>query len=185
LILFLGRLIPRKGADFLIEALPLLGNCNAIKLLIAGPEGETGYLALLKHKARALGVEKQVLFVGPLYDDSKRAALVDANIFALPSRYENFGNSAAEAIACGTPVVVSDRCGIAALVNGRAGLVSEYSAGSLAQKLNQLLNDEPLYERLQAGCAELAQKLSWDGLVDTMLGCYAEARKDVLRRASV
>jgi len=71
----------------------------------AGPEGEVGYAAFLRERARTLGVEHRVLFLGPLYGVEKRAALVDADVFALPSRYENLGNTAAEAIACGTPVM--------------------------------------------------------------------------------
>ena len=67
LILFLGRLIPRKGADLLIEALPQIGG-DKIKLVIAGPEGETGYLAFLRDKARILGISQRVLFPGPLYE---------------------------------------------------------------------------------------------------------------------
>ena len=50
-------------------------------------------MALLRAKARAVGVERRVLFVGPLYGEEKNAALADAWIFALPSRYENFGNT--------------------------------------------------------------------------------------------
>ena len=144
-IIFLGRLIPRKGADLLIEALPQLG-FDGIKFVIAGPEGEAGYSTFLRKKARELGVEHRVLFPGPLYGNDKNSALADADIFALPSRYENFGNAAAEAIACGTPAVVSDRCGIAPLLNHRAGLVTSYDSGAVALTLRSLLADVAQYQ---------------------------------------
>jgi glycosyltransferase involved in cell wall biosynthesis len=174
LVIFLGRLIPRKGADLLIEALPRLG-CNMIKLVIAGPEGEAGYVTFLREKARVLGVGDRVLFFGPLYASDKKAALVDADVFALPSRYENFGNTAAEAIACGTPVIVSNRCGIAPLVDQRAGVVTSYDSEALARILNDLLSNPALYQRLKTGCRGVAAEISWERLVGQMQSSYEEA----------
>jgi glycosyltransferase involved in cell wall biosynthesis len=184
MILFLGRLIPRKGADFLIEALPQISNDQA-RLVIAGPEGENGYLGFLQQKACALRVEGRVLFAGPLYAEAKKAALVDADVFVLPSRYENFGNAAAEAVACGTPVVVSDRCGIAELVDRRAGLVTSYDARAIAQALNELLGNPSLYDRLKAGCAGVAREILWDGLAEAMQCCYRDACEHLLRPSPV
>jgi len=175
IILFLGRIIPRKGADLLIEALPQIGDPKA-KLIIAGPEAEAGYVTSLKAKARALGVEHRVLFPGPLYSDDKKAALADAFVFALPSRYENFGNTAAEAVACGTPAIVTDHCGIAPLLNQRAGLVTVYDAKAVARSLRNLLRDAGLYQRLKGGCRQVAYEISWDRLVEGMLGFYQEVR---------
>ena len=89
IVLFLGRIIPRKGADMLIdafaEACPKSG-----RLVIAGPEGESGYLTKLRELAREKRVEDRTTFTGPLYAEQKKSALVDGDIFVLPSRYENF-----------------------------------------------------------------------------------------------
>jgi glycosyltransferase involved in cell wall biosynthesis len=178
LVVFLSRLIPRKGADLLIETLPQTG-CDKIRLVIAGPEGEAGYVAFLREKARILGVEQRVLFLGPLYGHDKRAALVDADVFALPSRYENFGNTAAEAIACGTPTVVSDQCGIAPFIGRRAGLVISYDLGALTAALRELFEDRALYQRLRAGCTEVAKEISWDVLIGQMQSSYEEAKEMV------
>jgi len=184
LVVFLGRLIPRKGADLLIEALTQTG-CRMMKLIIAGPEGETGYLNFLRGKARDLGVERRVLFAGPLYGEDKKSALADADVFALPSRYENFGNAAAEAVACGTPAIVSDRCGISSLINKRAGLVTSYDSGVLAKTLCDLLGDVAQYQRLKAGCPGVANELSWGKLVSGMQDSYEDARNDFLRHPPV
>jgi glycosyltransferase involved in cell wall biosynthesis len=173
LILFLSRLIPRKGADLLIEAFaqacPEKG-----RLVIAGPEGEPKYGAYLKKSARASGVESRIVFTGPLYDEEKRAMLEDADIFALPSRYENFANVAAEAIACGMPVIISDACGISSLVNGVAGLVIPPTRDALAQAIHSLLSDKSLYERLKQGCPAVTAQLDWSFLSTQMENCYAE-----------
>jgi glycosyltransferase involved in cell wall biosynthesis len=180
LILFLGRLIPRKGADLLIEALHTIDD-NQVKLVIAGPEGESGYVAFLREKAKALGVEQRVLFPGALYEEAQKEAYVDATVFALPSRYENFGNTAAEAIACGTPAVVSDRCGIAPLVAQRAGLVTSYDAPSLARTLKELFSDPALYQRLKTGCPRVAEEIFWDGLIREMQNAYQDTRAECLQ----
>jgi glycosyltransferase involved in cell wall biosynthesis len=181
LVLFLGRLIPRKGADLLIEALAQMDpGKSQIVIVIAGPEGETGYLAFLQEKARAAGVEDRVRFFGPLYADDKKRAMVDADVFVLPSRYENFGNAAVEAIACGTPAIVSDRCGIAPLIHQRAGLVTQYNSAAIAGTLNQLFGDRALYDRLKAGCASVALGLAWEKLVGDMEASYEDALRELL-----
>ncbi len=174
LIVFLSRLIPRKGADLLIEALPKLA-CIEARLVVVGPEGEPGYVDALRDKARRAGVEDRVLFTGPMYGRDKLALLADATIFALPSRYENFGNVVAEAIACGTPALVSDQCGVARWVDQRAGLAIPCDVQAVARGLNDLLTDNSLYSRLKRTCPIVAEELSWTGPVSRMLQAYGES----------
>lgn len=178
LVVFLGRLIPRKGANLLIEALSQ-PSCDDLRLVIAGPEGEAGYTAFLREKARILGVENRVLFLGPLYGKDKKEVLVDADVFALPSRYENFGNAAAEAIACGTPVVVSDQCGIASLIDRRAGSVVSCDLLPLTRALQELFGNKVLYDRFKAGCPVVAAEISWDSLIRQMQTSYEQAKEQV------
>jgi glycosyltransferase involved in cell wall biosynthesis len=174
LIVFLSRLIPRKGADILIQAFasacPSLG-----RLVIAGPEGETGYRAYLEKCARESGIESRVLFTGPLYDEEKWAALADADVFALPSRYENFANAPAEAMACGVPVIITDACGIRSLVEGQAGLIVAPEKDALSEALGRLIHDKELYSRMKEGCHRVTDQLSWDRLTEQMEGYYAQA----------
>lgn len=171
LILFLGRLIPRKGADVLIEAFAQA--CpNSGRLVIAGPEGEPGYRAYLEAQGRKSGTGARILFTGPLYDEEKKAALADTDLFVLPSRYENFANAAAEAMAYGVPVVVSEFCGIRSLVRGRAGLVVSPEADALGAALHRLLSDKRLYMQMKEGCRTVAEELGWDRLTEQMEGYY-------------
>ncbi len=174
LILFLSRLIPRKGADLLIEA--FAQTCPDFgRLVIAGPEGESGYRAYLESCAKRVGAENRVLFTGPLYDEDKKAVLVDSDLFVLPSRYENFANAAAEAMACGVPVIVGEGCGIQSLVDGRAGLVIPPQKEALAQALRRLIDDKVLYAHLQEGCHRVAAQLDWGQLTKQMEVYYQQA----------
>lgn len=170
-VLFLGRLIPRKGVDLLINsfaaACPQRG-----RLVVAGPEGEAHYVKQLRELARSKGVEARTIFTGPLYGDQKKSVLVDCDVFALPSRYENFANSVAEAIACGKPVVISDRCGISEFVDGHAGLVIPREQGALTDSLSSILSDRALYEKFRAACPGVAARLSWNQLLGTQESLY-------------
>jgi glycosyltransferase involved in cell wall biosynthesis len=176
LVLFLGRLIPRKGADILIEAFseacPKSG-----RLVIAGPEGEAGYRTTLERRSREAGIESRVIFTGALYDRDKSDLMTDGDMFVLPSRYENFANSAAEAIAFGIPVIVTDFCGIRSLVEGRAGLVIAPEKQPLVAALRKLISDPALYAKLKAGCGGVAAELGWDRLTEQMEGHYAQVLK--------
>ena len=174
LVLFLSRLIPRKGADLLIEAFAKV--CGETgRLVIAGPEGEHGYRAFLEKRAKESGAGARIIFCGPLYDEEKRAALLDADVFVLPSRYENFANVAAEAMACGVPVIVSDACGISSLVEGQAGLVISLSSGALSEALKRLIQDKHLHARFKEGCRHVSERLNWEALTEQMEMYYRSA----------
>jgi glycosyltransferase involved in cell wall biosynthesis len=164
LILFLGRLSEKKSPDLLLQAfaaLPAQLEGTNLHLVIAGPD-ESSMVARLEHMAGQLGVAQRVHFCGPLYGEAKWAAYRDADVFVLPSQNENFGNSAAEAVAAGTPVVVTRQCGIAPLLADVAGLVVAHDATPLSQSLFRVLSDRELHARLAAGCSVIASKLGWE-----------------------
>jgi len=176
LILFLGRLISKKSPEMLITAFASWRN-NAGRgtraiLVLAGPEEELSYLRELKELSGKLGVDKAVLFSGPLYGDSKWAAYRDADIFVLPSQHENFGNTAAESAACGTPVIVTDQCGVAPYIAGRAGEVIPYDAAALESALASFLGRLDPRDSYREGCAAVTRELSWNEPVSEMEQLY-------------
>jgi glycosyltransferase involved in cell wall biosynthesis len=175
LVLFLGRLVSKKSPELMLEAFARwrTNARHAALLVVAGPDEGDGYRQRLETFAAQLGLNRGVLFTGPLYDDAKWAAYRDADLFVLPSQNENFGNTAAEAVACGTPVLVTNRCGIAPLVDQRAGLVVPYDRDALQAGLARLLEDEDLRQRLRTGCAEVARSLGWDEPLVMMESLYA------------
>jgi glycosyltransferase involved in cell wall biosynthesis len=179
LILFLGRLVKKKNPELAVEAFAdwrsqASGNRSAI-LVIAGPHEENHFRGALESYAAGLGLQDSVLFPGALYGDAKWAAYRDADVFVLPSQNENFGNTAGEAVACGTPVLLTDRCGIAPLVQDRAGLVAGFNRAAFGKALALLLNDDELRFRLRAGCAEVTRALTWDEPLGEMESLYSAA----------
>jgi glycosyltransferase involved in cell wall biosynthesis len=165
-VLFLGRLVSKKSPDLLIEAFARW-RANSVNgkdavLVLAGPDEGDGFVRRLKKTADQLRMDESIRFVGPLYDERKWQAYRDADVFVLPSLNENFGNTAAESAACGTPVIVTDRCGIAPYV-GRAGLVISHGLAELELALGHMLDDPGLRQRHQEACAEMARSLSWAG----------------------
>jgi glycosyltransferase involved in cell wall biosynthesis len=166
LILFLGRLSQKKSPDLLLQAFGHLrgsryGELGAAHLAFVGPD-EAGMKAKLAEAAKALDAQERVHFCGPLNGQAKWEAYRDADVFVLPSQNENFGNTAAEAVAAGTPVIVTDQCGIAPLLKGLAGLVVRHQEEDLTQALAQLLGDRNLWRKLQEGCGTAASSMSWE-----------------------
>ena len=83
-------------------------------------------------------------------------------VFVLPSQNENFGNTAAEATAAGTPVVVTEDCGIAPLLAGIAGLVVPHNAQAISRAIERVLTEPDLHAQLSAGCKKAASRLGWE-----------------------
>ena len=174
IILFLGRLSEKKSPDMLLEAFASLSKNTEPKtlhLVFAGPD-EGGMKAQLVQMAARLGVTPQVHFPGAIFGEEKWAAYRDADIFVLPSQNENFGNTAAEAMAAGTPVVVTEQCGIAPLLADVAGVVVPYDAGALARAIKAVIDDAELHARLAAGCNVVTARLGWDEPVREMEALY-------------
>ena len=174
-ILFLGRLSAKKSPDLLLRAFAeLSGRSSGIlmTLVFAGPD-EGGLRAKLEQSATQLGVRTKVQFAGPVFGEAKWAAFRDADVFVLPSQNENFGNTAAEAVAAGTPVIVTEQCGIAPLLANEAGLVINHDTAALFSALERILSDGELHSRLAAGCANVASRLGWDEPVGDMEALYA------------
>jgi glycosyltransferase involved in cell wall biosynthesis len=178
LVLFLGRLVSKKSPDMMLEAFARWQRHSneypPSLLVLAGPDEGDGFRRQLETFAAQMGLNGGVLFTGPLYGDAKWAAYRDADLFVLPSQNENFGNTAAEAIACGTPVLVTDRCGIAPIVDRRAGLVVSHDCDALEEGLEKILNDPAFAARLRAGCGEVARSLGWAEPLAHMESLYQE-----------
>ncbi|MFL6590713.1 MAG: glycosyltransferase [Chthoniobacterales bacterium] len=126
-LLFLGRLHEKKGCDLLIRSFVDLRKSNPAspaKLVVAGPFANEEYRRHLQSLAGENS--KDIIFTGMLTGDVKWGALSAADVFVLPSHQENFGIAVAEALACGTPVLISNKINIwREIETDRAGYVED------------------------------------------------------------
>ena len=153
LILSVGALIPRKGQDLLIAALPALP--DAMLMLAGLGESEDEYRAL----AARLGVADRVSFMGSVPHDDLPALFTAADVMALVSSSEGLANAWVEALACGTPIVASDVGGIRELVRTReAGRIVARTPDAIAAAIKDILANPPSRETVAANVSAF----SWD-----------------------
>lgn len=170
-ILFLSRIHERKGADMLIEAFDSL-SIDAT-LVIAGPDD--GYLDKLSQLVSNRGLEQRVRFTGPLYDSDKLAAYQDADVFVLPSknRYESFGNVVIEALACGTPAVVTNVCGVSEWLNIDCTATVEPSVNGIATGIQRILRQHP-DGQCDSGYEYIKEAFSWESIAKQTALVYSD-----------
>lgn len=115
IVYYVGRMVPEKGLSVLIDAAPLvLREWPGVKFVLAGGGG---YANDLRAKANALGVGGNIIFPGRIPDEVRDGLFKVADVAVFPSLYEPFGIVALEAMAAGTPVVVSDVGGLSEVVD--------------------------------------------------------------------
>jgi glycosyltransferase involved in cell wall biosynthesis len=160
-VLFMSRLHPKKGLDLLIRAFARL-DPSSTWLVIAGPD-EGGHREAIARLARDCGIEDRLSMCPMLRDGERVAALADADLFALPSRQENFGVVVVEALAAGTPVVVSDQVNLHPEISAAgAGGVVRLDVDALARELRAWLEDEPRRRAAsERGRALVAERFDW------------------------
>lgn len=175
-LLFLGRLAAQKGLDLLIPAFAALApRYPEWHLLLAGADRGEG--ERLRRLAAESGVAARVTFAGHLEGQDKLAALQHSELFALPSRGENFGLAAVEAMAAGRPVLVTDRVALwREIAADGAGLVCPPQVAELTAALDRLVGDAGLRARLGRAARELtAPRFDWSRVAPQLEAFYAEA----------
>jgi glycosyltransferase involved in cell wall biosynthesis len=162
-IFYIGRLVPEKGVASLIRAfLKVSQEIPAAKLVIAGrgPQGME-----LQELACELGLSERIWFAGYISDELRDRIYHRADVAVFPSLYEPFGIVALEAMASGTPVVVSDVGGLAEIVNdGETGLkFAPLDEEGLAMALIRILSDSRLANRLRFQALQVIKdRYNWD-----------------------
>jgi glycosyltransferase involved in cell wall biosynthesis len=160
-ILYVGRISPIKNLEQLVEAFHAL-SLERTRLVLVGPALEPEYAQALKRRIAALDLDARVLLAGPLYGQDKLSALAAAELFVLPSLSESYGNAAAEAVAAGVPVLLTETCGIAPQIDGRAGLAVPVGISTLAAGMHTLMEDKVARDSVTIRRGEVLQELSWD-----------------------
>ena len=160
-VLYIGRISPIKNLEQLVQAFHDV-SLEQTRLVLIGPALEPDYAQALTGLIAKLGLDERVLLTGPLYGEDKLAALAAADLFVLPSLSESYGNAAAEAVAAGVPVLLTDACGIAPQIDGRAGLAVPVGVSALAAGLYTMMEDEQQQDKLTERRSEVLKELSWD-----------------------
>lgn len=177
-VMAIGRLARNKGYDLLIDAFQLVAQRNSkvcLYLAIGGEQlnaQEAAILAGLKEQVERLGLEDRVRFASFIPDDELADHFRAADVFVLSSRYEPFGMTAIEAMACGTPTVVTIHGGLSrALTFGRHALYADpFDREDLGITTHKILKHPRLRARLARMGAHKARSLfTWTGIAQQLI----------------
>jgi phosphatidylinositol alpha-1,6-mannosyltransferase len=170
ILLTVSHLVPRKGADMVIKALPkILKNIPNLTYLIGG-RGD--YLDTLKRLVNELNLEPHVIFLGFVKDEEMNDLFNACDIFIMPNRQEDydvegFGIVFADAAACAKPTIAGNSGGaVDAIADNKTGfLVDPLSVNDIAKKCITLLSDDELRKRFgQNGYKRVLSELNWDSV---------------------
>jgi len=178
IILYLGRIDPTKGIDFLVEsfayAIKTL-NLNDVKLVICGPD--FGFLTKAHALVEQHGLSDKVLFNGLLSEAEKMCAYIDADIVVYPEEFNVWALVVMEAAACGKPVIVSETNHIASIVKmGKFGFAVQYGdVNSFARLIKDVISDEEsLQSKGLAGKQFVHEFFSWKSSILKLERIYLE-----------
>lgn len=172
-LLYLGRIHPIKGIDNLLHAWQAVEHrFPDWELHIAGPDNG-GHLAAMQTLAAQLRLE-HVIFRGALFGEEKLRAYRTASLFVLPTHSENFGMTVAEALAAGTPAIVTKGAPWQGLDKQGAGWWIDIGVDPLVVCLEQVLATPPtqLAEMGRSGREWMLRDFSWESIADQLSGVY-------------
>ena len=173
LILAVGRLVPQKGFQYLIKAMPIvLSKHTNVKLIIVGD----GWMrSQLEYLIRKLGLADKVMTTGFVNDSELIDLYLSADVLVVPSLYEPFGMVALEGMAAGLPVVVSSIGGLRQIVeHNKTGIwVYPGDVNSIAWGIDYILSN-PAHAKILANNAKKKAKevFSWDAIAERTIDVY-------------
>ncbi len=167
ILLFVGRLIPRKNVEFLLDVMPriLAKVGSAVLYLVGGANGGEDHAGKLLDKTRSLNLQDHVRFFGHLPEDRKIRLMRESDVFVFPSLLEGFGMAVAEAMAAGIPVVAFKSGALPEVVEeGKTGLLVEPGDhDAFISAVADILTDDELCHRLgDVGQKAAREKFNWD-----------------------
>lgn len=178
-ILILGRIDKKKGFDILIPVFAnIIKKFNDLILVIAGDD-KSPYAQEVRNMIEDMKINKNIIFTGQVTGDDKWALYKNALMFVLPSYSENFGMSVVEAMACGCPVVISDKVGIyKEVADNNAGIIVNTTAESVEEGILKLLNDEKLRKTISYNGKAMVEKFyDIDKVANDMLEVYEKIQQ--------
>ena len=175
-----------EGVDILLEAfIRVSDRLPETILILAGPD-ESGLEATFRARARSAGVADRVLFAGMVTGCKKLDLLARADLFCLPSIAEGFSMAVLEALASGTPVMLSPGCHFPAVARYGAGWIVERTVDEWTRSLADALSRRTqLREMGKRALSLVRSSYTWDSVVDRLEDAYVEGierRRSALRR---
>ena len=180
-LLALCRLDPKKGIDLLIQAFHDVAKAGIgadWRLIIAG-DGDASYVSKLRTAAAAGEARSRIVFEGWVSGDARFSLLRHATLFALLSSQENFGVALVEALACGTPAIVTREVNLATdIETSQAGWIVPRDPAGLAEALGRVMRDRAALADRRARARTFAGSFRWGSVAATLTGLY----EDILSR---
>ncbi|MGA7670189.1 MAG: glycosyltransferase family 1 protein [Nitrolancea sp.] len=178
IIFNVGGLDVRKNLSTLVEAfgraMPSLDQKTLLVIAGKGHTGNTGLYPPLEPVIKKLGLEGSVRLIGRISEDEKRILYQISDVYAYPSLYEGFGLTPLEAMACGLPVIASNRSSLPEVV-GSGGLLVDPTPARLAAAMVSVLTDEQLRRDLHQRALDQAAHFSWERTADETREAYRDA----------
>jgi glycosyltransferase involved in cell wall biosynthesis len=166
ILLYLGRIHYNKGCDILIEAFARLSKeISNVHLVMAGPD-QLGWKDALASRANELGVGSRITWTGLLVGDMKWGALLSSDVFVLPTHHDNHSVAMVEALACGVPVLITDKLFQWREIEASgSGLVATDSVDGLSDIFLQWFTMDPEEQALMRKCAVKAFRSNFDAKI--------------------
>jgi glycosyltransferase involved in cell wall biosynthesis len=171
-VLFLSRIHPKKGLLDLVEAWQHV-KTSGWQVLVAGGD-ESGHMAVVKEQVTRQGSQDSFEFIGQVADGKKWELYLNADLFVLPSRSENFGLVIAEALSCGLPVITTQATPWEELRHRRCGWWVELGGGALAEALNTAMRLSDAERRAMGfrGRELVEENYTWPAAAKKMVSVY-------------
>ncbi len=159
-IITIGNVQPRKGVEYLIEALNIIKDDNIVLDIVGKYDERSKYYVRLRKLIKKYSLEKNVIFHGRVDENTKTKLLTSASLFAFPTLNEGFGLVIIEAMGHGLPVVAFNNSAIPYTVkdNWNGLLVNNKDSIDFANKITKLINDENLLKELGVNAFETYKK---------------------------
>lgn len=173
-ILYIGGFSPRKNILGLINAFSKLKS-NNLKLIIGGSKGKS--YEIYKKRVYDLNMQNKVIFTGFIPKKHLVFFYNAAEVFVYPSFYEGFGLPPIEAMACGTPVISSNKTSMPEILSNSAYFIDPYNVDSIYSSIKQVLENIDLRNLLIKKGFKLSKSLNWNKTAKKTLMCYEKLYK--------
>jgi glycosyltransferase involved in cell wall biosynthesis len=158
-LLAVGSFKSKKGYSYLVDAMAeFFPRHPDFTLLIAG-DGERR--TEIKEQIKSKNLQEKILLLGVVQREHLVQLLNESKLFVMSSLYEGFPKALLEALACGTPAVITTGCNAAEIIKETGVMVPKADSAALADAINKLIEDDTLWRRCASNCRAVAMRYEW------------------------